>query len=248
MTDRTETTPGDGGGFDWKLAGTIVAGIAVMGMLAGLYFFGAEVFGLEGASAAERFIGAGRGTMWAPIVAILAFVILGLTGFPQFVMIAAAVVLFGPYYGFLYSWLGTMVSCNVGYFLGHFFGSDILRRFGGEGANQVSAMVGRKGILASAIVRIVPSAPFIVVNMAAGASHMRIHQFLIGTGLGIIPKMAFIAFVGGSLMSLVQELNPFVIAGLVLVLSAWIGGGLWLRRRFLKARAQSKDTLEANEA
>ena len=47
MSDRTEISPDNGGGgFDWKLAGTIVAGIAVMGMLAGLYFFGAEVFGL----------------------------------------------------------------------------------------------------------------------------------------------------------------------------------------------------------
>lgn len=235
------TPPSPEGRFDWKLAGTIVAGVAVLGLIAGLYLFGAQIFGLEGASAAERFIGAGRGTAWAPIVAILAFVILGLTGFPQFVMIAAAVVLFGPYYGFLYSWLGTMVSCNVGYFLGHILGSRVLRRFGGQVANQVSAMVGERGILASALVRVVPSAPFIVVNMAAGASHIRIHQFLIGTGIGIIPKTAFIAFVGGSLMSLIQELNPFVIAGLVLVLVAWVGAGYWLRRRFLGTRQANED-------
>lgn len=212
-----------------------MVGIAVLGFVGGLYFFGQEMLNLDGDSAAERFIGAGRGTIWAPIVAMLAFVLLGLTGFPQFVMIAAAVLLFGPYYGFLYSWMGTMLSANLGFAMGHFFGSDILRRFGGERANTVSAMVGKRGILASAIVRVVPSAPFIVVNMAAGVSHISLAQFNIGTGLGIIPKMAFIAFIGGSLMALAQGANLWIIAVVIMVLALWVVGGIWLRRTYMSA-------------
>lgn len=233
-------------GFDWKLAGTIVVGIAVLGMLAGLFFFGQEMLNLEGESAAERMIGAGRGTAWAPFAAILAFVVLGLTGFPQFVMIAAAVVLFGPYYGFLYSWMGTMVSSSVGFSLGHFFGSDILRRFGGDRANAVSAMVGKRGVLASAIVRVVPSAPFIVVNMAAGVSHIPLVKFLLGTGLGILPKMAFIAFIGGSLMSLTEGLNPMLIGAILVVLVLWVVGGIWLRKTW--AKSQENAVEESPEA
>ena len=38
-------------------------------------------------------------------------------------------------------------------------------------------MVGRNGFLASLIVRLVPSAPFIVVNMAAGVTPMRLRDF-----------------------------------------------------------------------
>lgn len=231
-----EQKPEKDGGFDWRLAGTIVAGIAVVGLIAGLFFFGQELLSLEGESAAERLMGAGRGTLWAPVVAIVAFVILGLTGLPQFVLIAAAVLLFGPYYGFLYSWTGTMLSASLGFFLGHFFGADILRRFGGDRANYVSAMVGRRGILASALVRVVPSAPFIVVNMAAGVSHIKLSQFLMGTGIGIIPKMAFIAFIGGSLMSLAQGLNLWIIGAILAVIAVWIAGGLWLRRTYLGTR------------
>ena len=242
--DQSPDTSGETG-FDWRLAGTVVVGVAVIGMLAGMFFFGQELLNLEGESAAERLIGAGRGTLWAPIVAVLAFVVLGMTGFPQFVMIAAAVVLFGPYYGFLYSWMGTMLSSTVGFSLGHFFGADILRRFGGGRANSVSAMVGRRGIIASAVVRVVPSAPFIVVNMAAGVSHIRLSQFLIGTGIGILPKMAFIAFIGGSLLSLTQELNPMVIGLIVVVLIGWVAGGFWLRKTLSKAGEKSpSDTPE----
>ncbi len=232
---------GPGSGFDWRLVATIVGGIAVAGLIAGLFFFGQDLLNLDGGSAAERLIGAGRGTIWAPVVAVLAFVVLGLTGFPQFVMIAAAVVLFGPWYGFLYSWAGTMLSANLGFALGHIFGADLLRRFGGEHANQISAMVGRRGIIASALVRVVPFAPFVVVNMAAGVSHIRLSQFVMGTGLGIIPKMAFIAFIGGSLMSLAQGLNLWIIAAIVVVVIVWIGGGLWLRRTYLSTRNGNSD-------
>ncbi len=241
MSSQERGPDGAGGGFDWRLATTIVVGIAVVGLVAGLFIFGQELLNLEGASAAERLIGAGRGTVWAPVVAVLAFVVLGLTGFPQFVMIAAAVVLFGPVYGFFYSWAGTMLSANLGFALGHIFGADILRRFGGSRANHLSAMVGRRGIIASALVRVVPSAPFIVVNMAAGVSHIRLSQFVLGTGLGIIPKMAFIAFIGGSLLSLTQGLNPWVIAAIVVVVLVWVGGGLWLRRTCLNTHNGSSE-------
>jgi len=156
-------------------------------------------------------------------------------------MIAAAVVLFGPWFGFLYSWAGTMLSANLGFALGHIFGGDILRRFGGERANHVSAMVGKRGIIASALVRVVPSAPFIVVNMAAGVSHIRLSQFIVGTGVGIIPKMAFIAFIGGSLMSLTQGLNLWIVAAIAVVVIGWIVGGIWLRKTYLGTRNGNSD-------
>jgi len=49
-----------GGGFDWRLVGTIAVGIAVAGLVAGLFFFGQDLLNLEGESAAESIIGAGR--------------------------------------------------------------------------------------------------------------------------------------------------------------------------------------------
>ncbi len=239
--DAQPNPPEDTERFSWHFAGTIVVGIAILGLVAGLFFFGQQVLNLSGESAAEQLIGAGRGTAWAPIVAILAFVILGLTGFPQFVMIASAVALFGPVYGFFVSWAGTMLSASLTYTLGNVFGPDILRRFGGDRANKVSEMVARRGIFASALVRNVPAGPFIVVNMAAGVSHIRLSQFLIGTGLGIIPKMAFIAFIGGSLLTLTQGWNPLILGAVVLVVGLWILGGIWLQRTYLRAHDGNSD-------
>ena len=43
------------------------------------------------------------------------------------------------------------------------------------------------------------SAPFIVVNMAAGVTPMRVLDFVAGTALGIVPKIALTAFAGNSI-------------------------------------------------
>ena len=58
-------------------------------------------------------------------------------------------------------------------------------------------LIGKNGFMASLIVRLVPSAPFIVVNMAAGVTPMKVRDFVAGTAIGIIPKIALTAFAGG---------------------------------------------------
>ena len=113
-------------------------------------------------------------------------------------MIAAAVVAFGPFAGAAYSWIGTMVSALVGFYLGRAAGARVLERFSGDGVKRFTRLVGQNGFLASLIVRLVPSAPFIVVNMAAGVTPMRLRDFAAGTALGIIPKIALTAFAGAT--------------------------------------------------
>ncbi len=238
--------PQEGGPFNLGLAGTVVVGIIVLSFIGGLLVFGQQILNLDGESAAEQLIGAGRGTLWAPLVAILAFVLLGMTGFPQFVMIAAAVVLFGPAYGFMISWAGTMLSATLTYTLGNLFGADILRRFGGHRINSWSSTVGNRGIVATILVRIVPTGvPFVVINLAAGVSHIRLGQYLIGTGIGIIPKIALFAFIGTSLLGLLSGMNMLYFGALVLLILLWGIGGIWLRRTYLRPQNESSSEKSA---
>ena len=87
--------------------------------------------------------------------------------------------------------------------------------------------------LASLIVRLVPSAPFIVVNMAAGVTPMRLSAFALGTGIGILPKIALTAFAGGAVVKGLNGGGGWT--GLVLAAALWIGSGLlarsWMKRR-----------------
>jgi len=167
---------------------------------------------------------------------VAAFALLAFLGVPQFMLIAAAVVAFGAGAGFAYSWIGTMVSSLVGFYLGRVAGARTLKTFSGQGLRQFMQLVGRNGFVASLVVRLVPSAPFIVVNMAAGVTPMRLADFAAGTAIGIVPKIALTAFAGSSVARVLKGRGG---AGQILVLVAvlviWLGIG-WYARRWLKAR------------
>ena len=218
---------------------TLAVSFLLCGGVGVVFLFGAQMLGFNGEATVERWLGLASHGPWALPVAVGAFAVLAFLGVPQFVLIAAAVVAFGPWTGFLYSWIGTLVSSVVGFWLGRQFGAGVLRDFAGEGVNRFMRLIGRNGLTASLIVRLVPSAPFIVVNMAAGVTPMRFADFLIGTGIGIVPKIALTAFAGNSIVQAMKGGGRQPIVMLVLAAAVWIGGGL-IARRWLKAREQAE--------
>jgi uncharacterized membrane protein YdjX (TVP38/TMEM64 family) len=221
--------------LDAKAWRTILVSFLLFGGVGLVFVIGAPLLGLNGAAAVERWMGAGAHGPWAPVLAVGGFTALAFLGAPQFVLIAAAVVAFGPWIGFGYSWVGTMVSSLVGFFLGRRFGARLLRDYAGKGVNQFIDMVGRNGFLASMIVRQVPSAPFIVVNMAAGVTPMSVWAFAGGTALGILPKIALTAFAGHAVVGALSGKGAGHWVTLALAAALWIGAGLlgreWIKRR-----------------
>jgi len=221
--------------LDAKAWRALAVSFVLFGGVGLVFLFGAQVLGFNGEATVEHWLGAASGP-WALPVAVAAFAVLAFVGVPQFMLIAAAVVAFGPLAGFAYSWIGTMVSSLVGFYLGRGAGARTLATFSGEGLKQFIDLVGRNGLLASLVVRLVPSAPFIVVNMAAGVTTMRVVDFAVGTGLGIVPKIALTAFAGNSLARVMRgQASPNHILALVAVIVAWLAIG-WYARKWLKAR------------
>lgn len=79
--------------------------------------------------------------------------------------------------------------------------------------------------------RLVPLAPFAILNMIAGSSHIRLRDFLIGSTLGMIPATTFMALFVDRLLAavLTPSADSLVLVGLTLAL---IVGGAWLARRW----------------
>lgn len=221
--------------LDAKAWRTIAVSFLLFGGVGIIFVFAAPLLGLNGAANVERWMGAGVAGPWAPLMAVGGFTLLAFLGAPQFVLIAAAVVAFGPWPGFAYSWLGTEVSALVGFWLGRRFGARLLRDYAGKGVRQFTDLVGRNGFVASLIVRLVPSAPFIVVNMAAGVTPMPWWSFAIGTAIGIVPKIAATAFFGHTVVNAMSgRAKGGSLLSLALVVVVWIAVGLvarwWLKR------------------
>ena len=203
-----------------------------------IFLFGTKLFGFDGETTVEHWMTASNG-LWSLPVAVLAFAVLAFVGIPQIVLIAGAVVALGPMTGMIFSWIGTLVSALVGFGLGRGFGARVLRDFAGDRVNRFVDLIGRNGLIASMIVRLVPSAPFIVVNMAAGVTTMRLWAFALGTSIGIIPKIALTAFAGSAAFKAMHGGGTRHLLTLAALAFLWISAG-WGARLWLKAR-EAKD-------
>ena len=232
--------------MDAKAWRTVVVAFLLFGGVGVVFLFAAPLLGLNSETTVEHWLASARGP-WALPVAVSAFAVLAFIGVPQFVLIAAAVVAFGPWTGLAYSWIGTLVSSSIGFWLGRAFGGRLIRDvLGGEGVARFMRLIRRNGFMASLIVRLVPAAPFIVVNMAAGVALLRFRDFLGGTAIGIIPKIALTAFAGNSMVQILrggglQHVVMIALAAVIWVGGAWVARG-WLRRR--EDAAEQEDAAE----
>lgn len=179
-----------------------------------------------------------RSSPFALLIVIAVYCALAFVGTPQFGLIGATVLAFGPTLGFFYSWFATLVSSAMAFWIGRIFGMSMVRRYGGESILKLSRFMRKNDFIASAIVRNVPTAPAIVVNMAFGASEARFPLFLAGTAVGIVPKVLLIALFGQAVAQSMTG-NP-VFAGLsVLVMSLiWIPLMLYARSNLAKEKKQ----------
>lgn len=189
---------------------------------------------------------------YALLGVISVYSLLGLTGFPQILLFAATVIAFGPQTGALYAWIATMVSATLNFGLGHALGGRWVKRFGGERVHATIGFLSRHGIIACGIIRVVPSAPFIVVNAAAGAAHIPLWKFWTGTGVGIIPKIAVVALLAAfspdqsvlkqgvsGVVDFFTSRAPRDLAVMALIIPAWLG--LLLGARWVYVRMRRRD-------
>lgn len=182
--------------MDAKAATSLFVSVALLVFVFLMFFFGRQWLHLDNDSELRRVLFEASQSIWAAPIVVSVFVILALTGFPQILLITATVLAFGARDGAFYSWLATMISATATFWLGHWYGGRFVRYFGGERAQSTIDFIGRHGIVASGLIRVIPSAPFIVVNAAAGAAHIPLWKYWAGTSVGIVPKIALVAALG----------------------------------------------------
>jgi uncharacterized membrane protein YdjX (TVP38/TMEM64 family) len=127
------------------------------------------------------------GSPFAPLWVAGAFTLGSLVLAPVTLLIIATGAAFGPLLGFLYAVVGSVVSAVFTYALGRLAGREIVRWLAGLRAGRVQRQISRHGFISMLFARIVPLAPFAVVNLVAGAIQIRLRDFLLGTVIGMSP-------------------------------------------------------------
>jgi uncharacterized membrane protein YdjX (TVP38/TMEM64 family) len=162
-------------------------------------------------------------SVWGPPFAIAAFVVGGLVVFPVLVLIAATAAALGPWLGFVTAMTGVVLSAFILFVIGRALGRERLQRLLGRRTARIQERVVGKGILAVVVIRMIPIAPFSVVNVVAGASTLPLRDFLIGTLLGMTPGILAMAVLGAQIADLARNASWVNILLLALAFLGWLG-------------------------
>jgi len=171
----------------------------------------------------------------SPVLVMGTYVVGGVVAFPVTLMIIATVIVFGPWLGLLYALAGSELSAVVVFSAGRLLGRDAVQRLAGSFLNRLSHKLSKAGLLAVITFRIIPVAPFSVINLIAGVSEVRFRDFALGTFIGMLPGVIAIVLLADriSVSLSMPDIGNFTVLGVVVVLigAALVGVRRWMKQK-----------------
>ncbi len=171
----------------------------------------------------------------APFIALACFAIGGLVVFPVNLLIAATIIVFGAPVGAFYALLGSLLSAVVVHEVGRRLPKAIVVRLLGARGERLRMRVVGRGLLAVAIVRLVPVAPYSVISLISGVARIRRADYIAGTTLGMLPGIVLYALFVDRARAVLLDPHPLAWAGLVgaliLIVAAALAIRIWHRRQ-----------------
>ncbi len=165
------------------------------------------------------------------------YILASFINIPQWMLHGASVFSFGPWLGSILAWAATMLSASINFWVGNRLGAIRVEKLSGGISKKFLQQIRKNGFWASLIVRIIPTGPFVFVNMAAGVAGIRFAYFFLGTAIGTIPKIILMAGIGESARGAASGSEPVYIA--IAVGVALIGFALlWLLSKYFRNKAQ----------
>ena len=187
---------------------------------------------------AERILGwtrAVRDTWWAPIVLILAYTPAAFVMLPRPLLTLVIIMTFGVRLGLVYATSGVLLAALVTYYAGRFLPRATVDRLAGDALEPAGKLLRENGVVAVFAANMIPTPPFVVQNMIAGAVRIRLWKFLLGTFLALVPGMLAWTVFGNQIRRALEdfsEVSYWLIGAALLLFAAF----LYLSRRYLKKK------------
>jgi phospholipase D1/2 len=183
-----------------------------------------------------------RSWSFAPLIVVLVYVASGLIVTPVTLTIGATALLFGPLLGSLYAFAGMLVEGSVVYAIGRYAARDLIdqwlaKRVGSK-LDLFNRQLERRGFIAIALMRLTPT-PYTLQNVLAGASRIRLRDFLLGTAIGILPVIALMAGLASEFDAWLVHPDWIRLSALIAALVAALAIG-WMLTRWAARRTSGR--------
>ncbi|MEC9406657.1 MAG: VTT domain-containing protein [Pseudomonadota bacterium] len=215
------------------LAG-LIGLIIVVGTLAALWRF-TPLSQLAEPERVAELLGQYVDSPWAPATVLVIYLVGNALLFPTIVLNMTMILTLGAGWGFVYAMYGSMAAGLAGYLLGRLFGRKPLQKLEIRRLERSIDMLRKSGVVGLAVLRLVPIAPYPVVNAVLGAAGIGLVVYSIGTFLGLLPSVLAMTAVGHQLRALIENPDPLRIALLVLVTLTCLAA-LWFIQRLARQK------------
>jgi phospholipase D1/2 len=148
-----------------------------------------------------------QGHPWTPVVVLLIYILSGLLFFAHALILWATFLTFDLPHAMVFVFTGSLASSLSLFGLGHVLRRDVVRRLTGSRAEVISQAMAQKGIWTIALLHVFPVVPFSVLNLTAGATHIRFRDFVIGTVIGMTPGLILLLAFGWKIIEILKHPN-----------------------------------------
>lgn len=135
---------------------------------------------------------------WAPVFYIAVYAAGVCLFVPGTLLTGLGAAIFGPYWGFLWVWVGAMIGASGSFFMGRTLGREFAAAIIGDRLKRYDAAIERNGFATVLYLRLVYF-PFTPLNFGMGLTRVRFADYLAGTGLGIVVGTFIFTFLIGTL-------------------------------------------------
>ncbi|MDR3631135.1 MAG: TVP38/TMEM64 family protein [Desulfocapsaceae bacterium] len=135
---------------------------------------------------------------WAPVAFIGTYAVGVCLFLPGTLLTTIGAAIFGPYFGFIYVWIGAMLGASLSFFIGRYLGRDFAASLIGDRLRKYDEAIERNGFATVLYLRLVYF-PFTPMNFGMGLTRVHFRDYFSGTALGIIVGTFIFTFFVGTL-------------------------------------------------
>ena len=160
----------------------------------------------------------------APLAYMGLWVLLPAFFFPVPVLALAGGLLFGLFWGSVYTFIGAILNCSLMFLMARFVGQQqvkalIRQKLSPQWQKRLEQAGGQKGFLLLIVLRLIPAVPYNLINYSFGLTEMSFGAYLLASAMGIIPGTVAFINIGDKAMDVTSPSFWLAIGLLILLLA-----------------------------
>nr|MBF0220686.1 TVP38/TMEM64 family protein [Desulfobulbaceae bacterium] len=140
---------------------------------------------------------------WGPVGSIGLMIMHSFVPFPSELLTIANGMIFGPLWGVIITWIGSMLAAYASFGLTRLYGRPfVAKRIKPSQLEKLDTLVSNQGAVSLLIGRLIPLISFNLINYGAGLTKISWWTFTWTTGIGILPMTIVMVTMGNNFSAL----------------------------------------------